>query len=238
MTEELNQTRSAELPGQGSLPGTIRPHLNRAEEVAAKEAEARAAAVRYADPTPPDIILSLDIETLALCNRPVITEIGLLGYDLDEDSLLDERHIHNYPIEPQQSLIPPRKIETQTLMYRVKSPRFARELELSSAPEFEDLASLCRNFITVFNQLTNHGKANYELVVARPQFDINAVETLLREVGLDSPWRYDTVVDVRTMLKRAGSNPKNVPLPVGCVPHTAYGDARWQIDQYKAAIRG
>lgn len=226
-----------------SLPGVNRPILNTADKVAQANAEARAAAPKYPDPIQPDIIVSIDIESLALGPRPIITEIAMLGYDLTNDELLSPRHIHNYPAAPQQQLVPPREIHVDTLIARAdwtntKGIDFASQLRLSSATEFEDLASLCRNFITVFGQLTNQGAANYEVVCARPQFDIVAIETLLAEVGLEKPWRYDSIIDVRTMLKRAGINHKNVPLTAGCIPHTGFGDARWQIDQYKAAIRG
>ncbi len=224
------------------LPGIVRPQvegLNRVEDVAEREHEAAATMTLYPDPVQPDIIISIDIEALALGPRPVITEIAMLGYDLAEDSLLDQRHVHFYPIEPQQRILPPREIHASSIIWGVKSGNdYAKRLEQSSATEFEDLASLCRNFITVFNQLTNNGRANYEVVCARPQFDIVAIETLLLEVGLEKPWSYDSIIDVRTMLKRAGINHKNVPLPSGCIPHTGFGDARWQIAQYVAAIRG
>lgn len=227
---------------QQSLTG-LPPALNRAEQAAAQEASTRRSATVYPDPIQPDMIVSIDIETLALGPRPVITEIAMLGYDLLEDSLLEPRHIHYYPAPPQQRLLPPREIHIETLIERAgwtttKRIDFAAELRQSSATEFEDLASLCRNFNTVFNQLTNNGRANYEVVCARPQFDAVAIATLLEEVGLQVPWKYDSVVDVRTMLKRAGINHKNVPLPSGCRPHTGFGDARWQINQYLAAVRG
>lgn len=230
---------------QPKLAGISRvgDNLNLAEDAAEREADARAALPIYPDPIQPDIIISIDIETLALGPRPVITEIAMLGYDLNEDSLLDPRHIHHYPAKPQQKIIPPREIHIDTLIARAewtttKGIDFAQQLRLSSAPDFEDLASLCRNFVLVFNQLTSNGKANYEVVCARPQFDIVAIETLLEEVGLEKPWGYQSVIDVRTMLKRAGINHKNVPLPGGCIPHTGFGDARWQISQYLAAVRG
>lgn len=230
---------------QGTFKGTLRvgDSLNRVEDVAEREAAERAAAPVYPDPTQPDVIVSIDIESLALGPRPIITEIAMLGYDLTEDSLMSARHIHNYPAAPQQQLIPPREIHISTLIARAewtttKGIDFAQQLRLSSATEFEDLASLCRNFITVFDQITDYGKANYEVVCARPQFDIVAIETLLTEVGLEKPWKYDSIIDVRTMLKRAGINHKNVPLPSGCTPHTGFGDARWQINQYLAAVRG
>lgn len=228
------------MQDQRNLPGTIRATgLNVASKVAEQEAEDQKANLIYPDPIQPDILVSIDIETLALGPRPVITEVAILGYDLREDSLMDPRHIHFYPIEPQQRILPPREIHASTLIWWSGQPVDVRKrLVQSSATEFEDLASLCRNLITVFNQLTDNGKANYEVICARPQFDIVALETLLAEVGLEKPWAYDSIIDVRTMLKRAGINHKNVPKHATWIPHTAFGDARWQIAQYLAAIRG
>ncbi len=221
-------------------PGALQ--LNRADEVAEAEANMNAGSIseiKYPDPTPPDMIVMVDIESLALGPRPVVTQVAMLGYDLQEDELLDQRHVHYYPIEPQQRIIPARVISASTIAWWMKQSDEARErFELSTATEFEDLASLARNLITVFNQLTSHGKANYELVAKGPQFDIVAIETLLTELGLDVPWAYDRVVDLRTMLRRAGINPKNVAKPSGTIPHVAYWDCRWQIDQYLAAKRG
>lgn len=230
---------------QPALPGTHRvgDNPNLVENVVEREAQERAAQPVYPDPTQPDVLVSLDIESLALGPRPIITEVAMLGWDLREDSLMNARHIHNYPAKPQQKIIPPREIHIDTLIARAewtttKGIDFAEQLRLSSAPEFEDLMSLCRNFVTVFNQITNNGTENYEVVCARPQFDVVAMTTLLEDVGLEAPWRYDTIIDVRTMLKRAGINHKNVPLPHGLTPHTGFGDARWQINQYLAAVRG
>jgi len=228
---------------QSRLPGIARPNLNLASNVAQAESNADANATRYPDPTQPKVLISMDIESLALGPRPVITEIALLGYDLEEGELLPQHHVHNYPVEPQQALIPPREIHLGTLIARAdwthsKGIDFGAELKKSASSDFEDLASLCRNFVAVFHQLTQNGKVPYELVCARPQFDAVAVESLLKEVGLIAPWGYDTVIDVRTMLKRAGINHKNVPWPKNVTPHMAWGDARWQIDQYLAAVRG
>jgi hypothetical protein len=212
---------------------------NLAENMAEQEQEASDARESFPDPTPPDMILSLDIETLSLGPRPVITQIALLGYDLQEDELMEIRHVQYYPIEPQQQIIPARTISASTILWWMTQPDEARErFKYSTEVEFEDLASRLRNLVSVFNQLTDFGKKNYELVAKGPQFDVVAVETLLTEVGLTVPWAYDRVIDLRTMLKRAGVNAKNVPQPSGCIPHVAFWDARWQISQYLAACRG
>lgn len=191
---------------------------------------------KYPDPTPPQLLVSIDIETLALGPRPVITQIALLGYDLEEDEHLDARHSHYYPIEPQQQIIPARKISASTLSWWMKQSDVARErFELSTATDFEDLKALCRNLITVFKQLTA-GK-DYRVLAKGPQFDIVAIETLLEEVGLEVPWVYDRVFDLRTYLHVAGISGQNVPKPAGTIPHVAYWDALWQIEQYLACKR-
>lgn len=213
--------------------------LNTADAVAEREEVAAESATVHPDPTPPDVLLSVDIESLSLGPRPVITQIALLGYDLQEGELLDARHVHYYPIEPQQQIIPPRRISASTIAWWMTQPDEAREkFKYSTETDFEDLAARLRNLVHVFNQLTDNGKANYELVAKGPQFDVVAIETLLEECGLTPPWAYDRVVDLRTMLKRAGINPKNVAKPAGCIPHVAFWDARWQISQYLAALRG
>ncbi len=207
-------------------------HLNRIDPAAPESV------VIYPDPTPPDVIVSIDIETLALGPRPVITQIAMLGYDLQEDDFLPKQHVEYYPIEPQQQIIPARRISASTLSWWMKQSDEAREkFELSTPTDFQDLVALARNLITVFNQLTQNGTANYEVVAKGPQFDIVAIETLLEELGLEVPWAYDKVRDLRTMLAMAGINAKNVGKPAGTIPHVAYWDSRWQINQYLAAKR-
>lgn len=204
--------------------------LNRVDQLTA------APEIRHPDPTPPAMIVMLDIETLDLGPRPVITQVALLGYDLNEDELLDSSHVHYYPIEPQQKIIPARTISASTIAWWMKQSDEARErFELSTAVDFEDLVALARNLVTVFNSLTRNGTTNYELVARGPQFDVVAVETLLTELGLEVPWDYRKVRDLRTMLAMAGLNEKNIAKPIGFIPHVAYWDSRYQIVQYLEA---
>ena len=214
-------------------------NLNTAADVAEREQEASDSRPFYPDPVPPDLIVMVDIESLDLGPRPVVTQIAMLGYDLQEDELLEARHVQYYPIEPQQRIIPARTISASTIAWWMNQSDDAREkFKYSTETDFEDLAARLRNLVHVFNQLTDHGKLNYEIVAKGPQFDIVAIETLLIECGLSVPWAYDRVVDLRTMLRRSGINPRNVAKPSGCIPHVAFWDARWQISQYLAAVRG
>lgn len=204
--------------------------LNRLDQVMAAEQDA---SHRYAAKAPPTILLMMDIETLALKNRPVITENCLMGYDLENDEFLDAVHHQFYDIDPQLTIIPPRAIQGATIAYRMKeSDEVRRNMELCAGTDFEDLTSVVRHFIRVFEQLTDSGQANYVLCTARPQFDVNAVGTLIEELGLVIPWAYDSIVDLRSLQRGLGINYKNTPLPAGAIPHTAVGDVRWQVEQY------
>lgn len=224
-------------PGASSSPGKPKlPALNLAEnqivdgETAVHE--------RHPDPVPPRRILMLDIESMALGPRPVITQAALLGYDLDEDELLETRHVQFYPVDPQQQIIPARRIMAGTISWWMKQSDEARErFEQSTSTDFQDLPALARHLISTFNTLTDGGTIPYELWAKGPQFDVVAIETLLEDLGLAAPWDYGSVRDLRTLLATAGINEKNVPKPAGFIPHVAFWDARWQINSYLAARR-
>lgn len=183
-------------------------------------------------------LLMFDIEALSLDTRCVILQAALLGYDLEEDELLETRHVQHYPIDPQQEIIPARKISGSTLSWWMKQSDEARErFELSTATDFEDLVALVRNFISVFNQITKNGTTNYEICAKHPQYDLVAMATLIKELGLEVPWNHQRVTDLATDLRRAGINPKNIPTPKGFIEHVAYWDARWQIEMFLACKR-
>lgn len=212
------------------MSDTIPSNLNRLDSIIASE---HSSEKKYPDLTPPDLLLMVDIETLSLANRPVITEVCLMGYDLNEDEYLEANHHQFYDIDPQLMLMPPRSIQGATIAYRMReSDDVRKNMELCAGTDFEDLASVARGFIRTFEQLTDGGKANYILCSARPQFDINAIGTLLVELGLTIPWTYDSIVDLRSLQRGLRINHKNTPLPAGAIPHTANGDVRWQIEQY------
>jgi len=186
--------------------------------------------------TPPDMIVMIDIESLALGTRPVITQVAMLGYDLQEDEVLNQRHVQFYPIEPQQQIIPPRNISASTIAWWMKQSDEARErFEKSTSTDFNDLKALIQHLLVTFDSLTDGGKAKYEIVAKGPQFDIAALETLIQELGFEVPWRYDLVRDLRTYCAAAGIDSRTVPQPTGMIPHVAYWDAVWQIDMYLAA---
>lgn len=204
-------------------------NLNRLDQVMAAE---EATHTMLPAKAPPTLLLMTDIETLSLANRPVITEVCLMGYDLENDEFLDVMHHQFYDVDPQLAIIPPRSIQGKTISYRMKeSDEVRANFDQCTGTDFEDLVSVARGFIRVFEQLTQNNP-NYVFMSARPQFDVNAIGTLLTELGLTPPWAYDSIMDLRSLQRELGINYKNTPIPTGAIPHTAIGDVRWQVAQY------
>lgn len=225
-------------PTLGGLIKPAVPGLNRIEPTKPEDIVAAVTQHEYPDPVPADLLIAVDIESLALGVRPVITQVAMLGYDLNEDEYLETRFVEYFPIDPQLAINPPRKIQGGTLGFWADQPPEAlSRIKFSTATDFEDLAVLGRGLIRTFNQMTDNGQKNYEIQAKGPQFDIAAIETLLGELGLEVPWEYDRVTDLRTDLRRARLNPKNIPTPKGFIKHVAYWDARYQIDLHLACKR-
>jgi hypothetical protein len=181
-----------------------------------------------AEPTRPDLVLMLDIESLDLGPRSVVTQLALFGLDLEEDEMLDT-HVHSYlPIQPQLDLIHARTISASTLWWWMQQSDEARAaFEFSTSEDFNDLPVLMNHFIVQFENITR-GKT-YTLWARGPQFDVVNVESLLKDCGLKAPWKYDRVEDLRTIMREAGLSSKDVDQPKGFVAHNAAWDCKFQL---------
>lgn len=182
----------------------------------------------------PLVILMLDIESLDLGPRSVVTQIALYGMDPDEDQIFESNVWSYLPIQPQLDLMQPRTISADTLWWWMQQSDEARaKFEFNVLEDFESLGVLMRHLTREFNRMT-HGK-DYELWARGPQFDVVNVESLYRDVGMRAPWRYDRVRDLRTLMAEAGLHAADVPKPAGFIPHQAGQDARYQLAQYREA---
>jgi hypothetical protein len=187
----------------------------------------------------PVLGLMVDIESLDVSARSIVTQIALYPFHLEEEELLpDSLHIF-LPLQAQMDLIPTRTMSADTFVWWMGQSDDARaRFERNTSDDFNELPILMRQFVSRFEKLT-HMYGDYELIARGPQFDVVNIETLLRDCGLKAPWKYDKVVDLRTMCRLAGVSTKNgdVPEPHGYVPHDALWDCKYQIAQYFEAKR-
>lgn len=185
-----------------------------------------------------EIGLMLDVETLGLGSRAIVTQIGLYGFSMETEELLpDPLHIY-LPIQPQLDLVPPRTITAETLVFWMDQSAEARAgFERNLSDEFEELPILMRQFVRRFNSFTKNGELEYELIAKGPQFDAVLVETLLADCGMRAPWRYDRVTDLRTLMRSAGVHNRDITPPIGFIAHRADWDCKFQIKAYFEAKR-
>lgn len=181
-----------------------------------------------------------DIESLDLGPRSVVTQIGMMGFDMDSEEIL-QRPIESFlPIQPQLDLIHPRTISAKTLWWWMQQSVEARaKFEYSLDEDFEALPILMRHMIMGFNRLTNDGKADYTIFARGPQFDIVNLESLCKDCGLTPPWKHNRIEDLRTLLNRAGMTKEDeakLQSP-DHVPHSALSDCRHQISMLFEANR-
>lgn len=190
--------------------------------------------------TQPRLLLMLDIESLDLGPRPVITQISMLAYDLEQDEYLKDEFFEFLPAQPQMDLKPtPRTVSFRTLWFWFQQPDESRlRFEQNLGDDLFDVQYVMRSLVQFFNRITNNGTIPYVVAAKGPQFDFVAVETLLEELDMSIPWDYNRVDDLRTMLRHAKVDGNLVPKPDGFIKHVAYWDSRYQIDQYLACKMG
>ncbi len=183
----------------------------------------------------PEVIVMIDIESLALTSRAVVTQIGMVAVMAsDPETVVGETLIY-LPIDPQLTL--KRDISGSTLAWHMRLPDVARkEIEQSTGTDFDELPSLLRHLIRKFDHYTD-GRP-YEVYARGPQFDIANIESLLQDVALQAPWKYDRVRDLRTVMALAGMRLQDIPRDESKYPsHMAAADCHYQLLCLTEALR-
>ncbi len=186
----------------------------------------------------PQIGVMIDIETLDVGPRSLITQIAAIAFDMEDEEKLIHGGTFNamLPMEPQLKLLSPRTISAETLNFWMQQKDVVRK-------KFEGViddqySSLLIHLQTLHMTVRNAIKgADYMIWARGPQFDIVNVESLLHDCGLDAPWRYNRVADLRTIMMLANVPTADIPRPADWPEHDAYYDCRYQINCYFEAKR-
>lgn len=186
----------------------------------------------------PRLLLMLDIESLDLGANAVVTQIAMLGYDLEQDEMLKDEFVEYLPAQPQIDSLK-RSVSFATILWWMQQSDEARaRFENNRGDDMFDVQYIMKSLVTFFNRITSNGTIPYVVAAKGPQFDVVAIESLLTQLDLEVPWTYNRVEDLRTMLRQSKIDPRSVPKPEGFIEHVGYWDARWQIDQYLACRIG
>ena len=185
--------------------------------------------------TQPEVILMLDIETLATSSeRAVVSQVALIGYDLEQDEYIPIRHHQFYPLDPQ--IKAGRVVDGDTIIWWMTQPEAARAHFVECASDdAEELPALLKNLHMMCKDLI--GNRPYEIYANSPNFDCTIMKSLFGDYGMQTPWDFRKERDLRTLCSMANINAKEVVKVPGFVAHNALWDCRQQIAIYLEAQR-
>lgn len=185
--------------------------------------------------TQPEVILMLDIETLATSSeRAVVSQVALIGYDLEQDEYIPIRHHQFYPLDPQ--IKAGRVVDGDTIIWWMTQPDSARAHFVECASDdAEELPALLKNLHMMCKDLI--GNRPYEIYANSPNFDCTIMKSLFGDHGMQTPWDFRKERDLRTLCSMANINAKEVDKVPGFISHNALWDCRQQIAIYLEAQR-
>lgn len=168
-----------------------------------------------------------DIESLDLGPRSIITQVAILVVDQDDPEGEPLRVINEYlPIQPQIAMA--RTWSFSTLNFWMSQDDKSRAgFDRNGGDDLEELLALIRSVNRKVQQEIE-GAVDYELWAKGPQFDIVNMETLMQDAGLDVPWSYNKVRDLRTLMGEADLHTADIKSD-DIVKHVALDDCRFQI---------
>lgn len=181
--------------------------------------------------------LMLDLETLDLGPRAVLTQVALIAFPLDDPDTELRRIDQDLPVQPQITLGRIMSFNTVQWWMQQEDKARARFIE-NTGNDMEELLAFVRSIHRKIGEVIQQagGKQNIELWAKGPQFDVVNLETLFVDCGLEIPWSYNSVMDLRTTMKLAGVRTEDVD-STGIVPHVAISDCKFQIRCYAEAMK-
>lgn len=183
------------------------------------------ALTRNADGSPREqakmIHAMIDIETLSLSKRPVITECAITFFD--ENNIIESLEGY-FQLDPQ--IKEGRKIDEDTLRFW-----------LSDGVTLEHQSKQCKMFNFFCNGITPFLETN------KPErfwcnglsFDIPIIEQVCMDYYLPIPWKYNATRDTRTLWEIVGLDVKKEERYENEKAHTALGDALFQARMVQKA---
>lgn len=179
----------------------------------------------------------IDLETLGLGPRSVVSQVGIIAFALDNPEQTI-RSVEQYlTIQPQIALN--RTIDFDTVLWWMQQDEKARNRFIDNVGnDMEELLANVRSIARKLSQIIEQagGHDNVEIWAKGPQFDIVILETLLVDCGVEVPWKYNRIMDLRTLMALAGVATADVDSS-GITKHVALEDCRFQVRCYAEAVK-
>lgn len=180
---------------------------------------------------PLNLTIMIDIETLGKKHNAVVTQLAFLAAPSDDLADILGYDSFYLPLQPQIDM--GRTIDADTIIWWfTKAGESARaKFVQNDGGDFDTLVAFVRSFIRKVDTLIQAAKATggkIEIVAKGPQFDAVIIENLIHSIDEQEPWKYNWLIDLRTLMNKAGVNPNDVKHD-DIVPHVALEDCRLQM---------
>lgn len=180
---------------------------------------------------------SIDTETLGVRPDAAILSIGVVQFDRDTGKLGKKFYVE-IDID---SAIASGSISGSTLAWWIEQSPRAKQLFAKDRQEQKVSLATALHQLRTFFLDAPAGKAGPDQYVwgNGATADITWLENayLKGSVGLEVPWKFWNIRDMRTAVDMSGVDPKNWPFPNNAVAHNALDDAARQAQIIAAAFR-
>lgn len=166
----------------------------------------------------------IDIETLGVTPNSAIIHIGAVRFSLEDNRIGDEFSVNISPKSCKDiGLITDKK----TIEFWKNQPPAAIRSVMTNQTSIENALTQLNNFIGGYDK-------DNEIWANGTVFDISMLEWAYRTTGIECPWRYFQIRDVRTIMAVAKFDWKNFPR-IG-IQHHALSDCHTQIAALKKIL--
>lgn len=180
---------------------------------------------------PVNLTIQVDIETLDIKPTAVVTQLAFLvspTSDLSEVLAYDSFYL---PLQPQ--IDAGRTISADTIIWWLTEAgeQARKKFVQNKGGDSDMLIAFVRSFIRKLDtsiQVAKQTGGKVEIVAKGPQFDVVIIENLIHQLGEKEPWQYNWIVDLRTLMAKAGVHTNDVKHD-DIVPHVALEDCRLQM---------
>lgn len=166
----------------------------------------------------------LDIETMGTTPNSVIIQIGAVRFSMENHSIKDEFCANISPKSCKQyGLI----TDAKTIEFWKNQPAEVIKSVTTNQVSLVDALTQLNNFIGGYDK-------NNEIWANGTVFDISMLEWAYRVTGIECPWRYFQIRDLRTIISVAKFDWKNFPR-IGMI-HNGLSDCHTQIAALKKIL--
>lgn len=183
----------------------------------------------------PRLILMVDIETMSTSRNAVIHQAAFIGVDPRNMNEVVTHDAFNLPVQPQ--IESGRHVSYKWLQWmfggKHVDQRAVTRFLTSHDGDSDELVALVRGFVRKIKRAIESADGQVELWARGTDFDFPNLQGLIEACGETVPWTYDSVCDLRTVMRQLGLKKDQIDSH-DIVQHIALEDCRYQLRQLDA----